>query len=107
MRFVLTLLTLYDVNATPPFAQSVLALATGRAERSWAMRSIALAVRAHYDTQALRNQIKKSERSPFHISHPPLLKSPSETRLWAPLSAFFRPLDKKVGEKFGGTNKKP
>ena len=53
MRFVLTLLTLYDVNVTLHFAQSVLALATGRAERSWAMQSITLAVHAQYDTQSL------------------------------------------------------
>lgn len=43
--------------------------------------------------------------SSFRTPHPSM--APSENSLLGPKSAFFRLLNKKVGEKFGGTNKKP
>ena len=54
-----------------------------------------VAVRAHYDTQALRNQIKNSERSPFHISHPTLLKSPPRKPPLGALIRLFSPFAQK------------
>lgn len=43
--------------------------------------------------------------SSFRTPHPRM--PPFENRLLGPKSAFFRLWSKKVGEKFGGTNKKP